>query len=316
MRVKKFVLAITAVAIFAAGLTCFAVVSHAAEYNQIAVTQRTEAEAGVWFVLSEFVQGVENPDEGHYEFAFTAEDINPAAGGCAYKIVTARGSNTGQRWLTLTPRDTRTGIATLVTHMPNTDDLIPADVIVRAADLGQNLLFCTQDDHNPFTILEIIVAHILDDGTRVEVYRMSEDPAIQGLTSGERFASGSMGLAAATSGTGGSMAVLSVTAEGGEAAEPPVFDNNVDTPDAPDTTPATPDTTPAPATTDNNTTTDTPDTSDNPDTATSDNSAQAPPPEPRSTVNEGENLLVVILGGAVGASVLAAIVGSLVLRKS
>jgi len=289
MRAKRLVLTALTVMLFTASLACYTAIPAAAEsVNWIAVNHRTDSEAGVWFVLSEFIQHVDNHDQGYYEFAFTAHDNFPALGGCAYKIVTARGSNTRQRWLTFTPRDPRTGTVTLVTRMPNDGGLIPASFIASAAAANQNMLFCTQDDQNPFVIREVIVTHILNDGSEVEVYRMTEDPLVRSLNSGDVFTGGSMGFAPSAIGGEGSSPIAELSIVSGEAEE-------IERPERP-----------------LNGITNNKDTEK---ITTEETVASSGVEFPAPVTNEGENSLIMILLAAVGASVAGSIAGALILKR-
>lgn len=219
MTIKKIALTAMTFVLFTALLLCCAIIpaSAAEPVNQLRVDQRSLDEAGVWFVLSELLQNVENPNEGFYEFSFTAQDVNPELGGCAYKITTIRGNNMLLRWKRFTSRQPQTGIITMATRFEgnsgdNSPDTgyIPADFITRAAELGQNMIICTQNDRNPFILMEVVVKQIFNDGSENVIYRMSEDPIIQALSEGNSFTKGSMGFAASLGGTGEALSVITV----------------------------------------------------------------------------------------------------------
>jgi hypothetical protein len=192
-----------------AALSCFifpsaAEITRTGYVNWIEISDREADITGIQFDLRTFVRGLDNAGEGYYIFAFTAEGAEPE-NAPAYKILTADGISNELRHRRFTDRQPVQGEVTKVTFWDRfrgedntpTAGMIPADFITEAADFEQKLLFNTQDDRHSFIVKEIVVTRVIND-IHTEVYRMTQDPAVQNPMLGSVFTGGSLGLEPST----------------------------------------------------------------------------------------------------------------------
>ncbi|MCL2018206.1 MAG: hypothetical protein FWG70_00480 [Oscillospiraceae bacterium] len=231
MKLKKFTVALIALSLVAS-FSIFAGAADFNEEEAIARVEAERAEiladssawdnskwlqlhdragdhSGIDFILETLLDEVEEKfgraDEGFYRFISVVDARHALFGGAKHKILTWGDETADFKRVRFTGYDRLDGLVAQVTYyndrLPDdnqpTSGMIPAEFIRQAADHKHAMRIQTHDnDLADFYILEVIIEHYPDgeDGEKVEVYRLSEDPIIQAMHIGERFEGGSMGM--------------------------------------------------------------------------------------------------------------------------